>query len=90
MTLAHLIVPWLATFLFGCGVFVVGKSFQRAERRRRAVEKAEALQREMLARVLAQMERQEQKKSGPEGIAAAMRGTVLGSAVEQPKGTSVN
>lgn len=30
-----LIKPWLATFLFGCGVFLVGLWLQRKERAKR-------------------------------------------------------
>jgi hypothetical protein len=38
----QLIIPWLATFLFGCAVFVVGKILQRQEKEARK-RRAEAL-----------------------------------------------
>jgi hypothetical protein len=76
----QLIIPWLATFLFGCGVFVVGKMFQRAERIRREerkaalAEKQAAIEREdLLVKELAQVQRKEQNPDM--GIMAAASGS---------------
>jgi hypothetical protein len=64
------IIPWVAAFLFGCVVFVVGKVFQRAERKRAEERKAEN-ERKTLLTIVEQMKTHEEE---PGGIMAAIRG----------------
>jgi hypothetical protein len=66
----QLVIPWLATFLLGCAVFVVGRILQTSEKRKREAVKAAKEREEFLARRLAQVHAQNER---PEGIMAAMR-----------------
>src|SRR5260370_33898346 len=65
----QLIIPWLATLLFGLAVFVVGKVFQAREKRQRQEAKDER-ERAELAK-LVHLDAQEQR---PQGIMAAIGG----------------
>jgi hypothetical protein len=63
----QLIIPWIATLLFGCVVFVVGKVLQASERRNREERKAAMERNKIIATALAQ----EQKQQEHAGIMAA-------------------
>lgn len=68
----QLIIPWLATFLFGCGVFAIGKVIQSAEKRGRELKKTEIERRAILDKELEQVKRHEQKAGA--GIMTAILG----------------
>jgi hypothetical protein len=71
-----MILPWLATFLFGCAVFAIGKIFQRAERlaaKLKQAEKEAAIERESVLKIQAQLQRVQEEQLD-QGIMAAMGG----------------
>ena len=71
--MSRLIIPWLATVLFGFGVFVVGRILQVAERRERERRKSAKEREDLLAKTLAQARMQEGQNLG--GVMAAAAGS---------------
>jgi hypothetical protein len=69
----QLIIPWLATFLFGLVVFAIGKVLQFGEMKKRAQRKAEIEREKILADVLAQSPKQQEHELV--GIMAAAAGS---------------
>jgi DNA polymerase/3'-5' exonuclease PolX len=68
----QMIIPWLATLLFGFGVFVVGKILQASEKQKRAERRAAKERADNLAVAIAQA--QELLRDEPAGIMAAAAG----------------
>jgi hypothetical protein len=68
----QIIVPWLATFLFGCAVFLAGKAFQSVEKKRREERKAEIERAELAEKLMRVQERE--ARQGVVGIMAAVQG----------------
>lgn len=69
--MSQLIIPWLATLLFGLVVFVVGRMFQASEKRRQKERKAAAERERILADALAKAPRRQEQELA--GIMAAAR-----------------
>ena len=72
------LVPWLATFLFGCSIFLVGKVLQHYERLRRIQEKAAMYREREISAALRQVHGGQQEPKFA-GIMEAVRGQGQGA-----------